>query len=171
VASQVAARLFLALVLIVLIGCGGEEGSVSTVTETTSVTETATVTETVTTTVTATTETPAPDLATRSFQLPSGSIGCLLASGVLRCDILSGLEPEPHESCELDWVGLEIGRTGEASPSCAGDTVFSPDMPTLAYGSSWSRKGITCESRRSGLSCANLNGHELALARGRWSVS
>jgi hypothetical protein len=135
------------------------------------VTETATVIETVTTTVTTTTDTPAPDLATRSFQLPSGNIGCLFASGVLRCDILSGLDPEPTASCELDWVGLGLGRTGAAAPNCAGDTIFNPDMPTLAYGSSWSRQGITCESSRNGLACANRQGHELMLARGSWSVS
>jgi hypothetical protein len=167
---QAAAALPLVLFLL-LTACGDGSDSVSTVTETTSVTETATVTETVTTTVTTRTETPTPDLATRSFQLPSGNIGCLLASGVLRCDILSGLDPEPTASCELDWVGLSIGRTRAAAPNCAGDTIFNPDMPTLAYGSSWSRKGITCESRRTGLRCSNRQGHELSLARGSWSVS
>jgi hypothetical protein len=165
---QAAAALPLVLFLL-LTACGDGSDSMSTVTETTSVTETATVTETVTTTVTTRTETPTPDLATRSFQLPN--IGCLLASGVLRCDILSGLDPEPTASCELDWVGLSIGRTRAAAPNCAGDTIFNPDMPTLAYGSSWSRKGITCESRRTGLRCSNRQGHELSLARGSWSVS
>jgi hypothetical protein len=169
------ARGVVALALVfafLLTGCSGDDSdavSTVTLTQTTSVTETTTVTETVTTTVT--TESPAPDLATRSFQLPSGNIGCLLAARLLRCDIGSGLDPEPVASCELDWVGLTIGRTGAAAPNCAGDTIFDTGAPPLAYGSSWARGGIACESRRTGLRCSNRQGHELRLARGSWTAS
>jgi hypothetical protein len=148
--------------------CGGSE--TVTVTEATTLTET--VSETVSETVTVTeTVTSVPDLATRRFQLPTGNIGCLLAAGVLRCDILSGLQPEPAEDCDFDWVGVELGRTGAAAPNCGSDTIFAAGMPTLAYGSTWSRGGVTCESAESGLSCTNGDGHGLTLARGSWTAT
>ena len=57
-------------------------------------TETNVVTVTNVSTVTA----PAPAAAAHDyarFQMPSHNVGCGLDSGVLRCDILSGLQPEP----------------------------------------------------------------------------
>ena len=112
-----------------------------------------------------------PALTSRSFQMPSKNIGCALHRKVLRCDILSGLQPEPTEECDFDWVGLEIGVTGAASPNCGSDTVFDQGAKTLAYGETWTRREIVCKSRRRGLSCANREGHELTLARDRWSAS
>jgi hypothetical protein len=153
-------------ILLLLVACGGDSGSVSTVTVTATTTEATTTTSTVTTTVTL-----APDLTTRFFLLPSGNIGCILEPDGLRCDIGSGLVPEPTEACDFDWVGLFIGATGPAEPNCGSDTFLGFRMPTLAYGSTWSRMGIVCESRRKGLRCTNREGHELTLARGSWSVS
>ena len=68
-------------------------------------------------------------------------------------------------------MGLELGVTGPAAPNCGSDTVFDQDARTLDYGSTWSRRGIVCESHRRGLSCSNREGHEFTLARGSWSVS
>jgi hypothetical protein len=150
------------LLLVLATACGGGGTETVTVGET--------VTEAVTTTVTETAPS-APGLATRRFQLPSGNIGCLLAAGVLRCDILSGLQPEPAESCDFDWVGVELGRTGPATANCGSDTIFADGMPTLAYGSTWARAGLTCGSEESGLSCTNPEGHGFTLARGSWSTS
>ena len=84
--------------------------------------------------------------STVTFQMPSGNIGCLFGFRQLRCDILSGLEPEPTETCEFDWVGVDLGATGPAAANCGSDTVYDGDAPTLAYGSTWSRGGIVCES-------------------------
>jgi hypothetical protein len=111
-----------------------------------------------------------PDLATPSFQTPSRNIGCLLGGGVLRCDILSGLNPEPETACELDWVGLVLGRNGPAEPQCAGDTVYDQHAPTLAYGGTWRRSGFACASSESGLRCTSPMGESFKLAREGWTT-
>jgi hypothetical protein len=158
------------LVLALAAGCGGGETETVTVSQTATVGET--VTETVTTTVTETgaTETTEPGTSTATFQMPSRNIGCLFAFRQLRCDILSGLDPEPEEACDFDWVGVDMGVTGAAAPNCGSDTVYDADAPTLEYGSSWTRGGITCESEESGLSCTNQEGRGFTLARGSWSA-
>jgi hypothetical protein len=112
-----------------------------------------------------------PDLAGPAFRMPSGNIGCRLAAGILRCDILSGLNPEPGESCELDWVGVALSRHAGAEPLCAGDTVYDQAAPTLAYGGRWRSAGFTCDSTQTGLSCTNRAGRRFSLARGGWTVS
>ena len=108
-----------------------------------------------------------------TFQMPSKNIGCGYLSGlgpaVLRCDIRSGLKPEPRSRCELDWTGISMGG-GAARPTCAGDTVFTPGARVLAYGTVWKRGGFTCLSSRIGLSCANRVGHGFFLAKERWQV-
>jgi hypothetical protein len=111
-----------------------------------------------------------PDLDTPLFQMPSRNIGCRLGGGFLRCDILSGLNPEPAEACELDWTGLVLGRSGAAEPQCAGDTVYDRNAPTLAYGSTWRRSGFACESSESGLRCTSPMGESFKLAREGWTT-
>jgi hypothetical protein len=107
----------------------------------------------------------------RFFQTPSGNIGCAGFRGELRCDIRSGLRPRPPRpaACELDWgFGLGLGRVGRARVVCAGDTVFDPGAPVLAYGSTWRRGGIVCASRAAGLTCENASGRGFFLSRQRW---
>jgi hypothetical protein len=120
---------------------------------------------------------PQPAIATSSsFQMPSKNIGCRLTGHVLRCDILSGLRPEPSKPCELDWVGLSLAPNGHGEPVCAGDTAYDAVAPTLAYGDLWHgagpyRKGIWCESRVTGLTCSSpASEGTLDLARKRWAV-
>lgn len=158
------------LALLLLAGCGGGDETAPAPAATTAPTTTTTTTTT-TVTVTEATTVSAPALSGATFQLPSRNIGCALAADVLRCDVLSGLDPEPESACELDWVGIVLGEHGAAAPQCAGDTVYDRDAPTLAYGQAWARGGFRCESRRSGLSCENEDGHSFALARGGWTVS
>ena len=107
-----------------------------------------------------------------TFRLPSGNIGCTYerASATLRCDILSGLRPEPRRRCELDWTGITLTAAGGARPQCAGDTAFDRRAGVLRYGSSWRRGAITCRSARDGLRCANRRGHGFFLSRQRWRV-
>ena len=111
-----------------------------------------------------------PDLAGREFQMPSRNIGCLFAAGVLRCDILSGLQPEPTTACEFDWVGVVLSKES-AEPNCGSDTVYAKEAPTLAYGGTWQRAGFTCRSGEDGLTCFSGTGHGFKLARESWQAS
>jgi hypothetical protein len=153
------AALLVTTVALLAAGCG--RGSTKT--------ETAVVTVTNVSTVTA----PAPAAADHDyarFQLPSHNIGCGVDSGALRCDILSGLMPEPSQACELDWTGVVLDVERAAQPECAGDTVFDGSAPVLDYGESWAREGISCLSTREGLDCETPAGHGFHLARQAWAV-
>ena len=157
---MVKALVFVTAVAAALAGCGG---STQTVTQVVTQTSVATVT------AEATRAQAEPQHYSR-FQMPSRNIGCGIAAGVLRCDILSGLNPEPALPCELDWTGVELSKGGAARPQCAGDTVYLKSAPVLSYGQSWSRAGITCFSRRTGLECGSEAGHGFNLARQFWGV-
>jgi hypothetical protein len=115
---------------------------------------------------------PAAAASSNFFQLPSKNIGCAYSArpAFLRCDIRTGLKPAPRAKCELDWTGLEISSTGRARPTCAGDTAILPSAPILAYGRTWSRGGITCRSRTTGLRCTNRSGRGFRLARLSWRI-
>lgn len=109
------------------------------------------------------------------FQTPSKNIACGYATGFgpasLRCDIRSGLRPEPRGACELDWTGVSMNATGRARPACAGDTVASPSAYVLHYGRMWARTGFMCLSSRIGLMCTNRTGNGFFLSKERWQVS
>jgi hypothetical protein len=155
------------VVTLLLTACGGDEPnrvSVSTVTTT------VTATQTVTTTVTEAVPTE-PSLSAATFQMPSRNIGCVFGFRQLRCDILSGLDPEPTDACDFDWVGVDLGVTGPAAANCGSDTVYDAGAPTFEYGSTWSRGEIVCESSESALTCTNREGYGFTLARGSWTVS
>ena len=155
--------LLLALVL-ALAACGG--GSTETVTV---VGATQTVVDTVTTEPVPTITTTTPALTSRTLQMPSKNIGCTEGEGVLVCDILSGLQPEPKKQCELDWTGMEMETLGPAQPRCAGDTAYDQSAPVLEYGTAWSRGGFTCVSMSNGLECRNRENHGFLLSRERWT--
>jgi Family of unknown function (DUF6636) len=110
------------------------------------------------------------------FRTPSGNIACGYLSRLgstpasLRCDIRSGLRPEPRRRCELDWTGLGLGRIGRSYTVCAGDTVALPRARVLGYGATWRRNGFVCRSARAGLTCSNRSGHGFFLARDRWRL-
>jgi hypothetical protein len=106
-------------------------------------------------------------LHSATFLMPSRNIGCAVYGGFLRCDIRSGLLPEPARACTLDWTGVQMAAAGPAQPNCAGDTIFDPAAPVLQYGGTWSRGGITCASSTTGLRCSSGR-HGFALARESW---
>ncbi len=138
-------RLVLLLgVVLAAAACGGASTETVTVTGTP---QTETHTVTVTLEPEQTVSTSAPALKTPTFQMPSKNIGCATSEGVLVCDILSGLKPEPKQKCELDWTGMEMERLGPSQPRCAGDTAYVQSAPVLQYGTSWSRDGFTCVSQ------------------------
>ena len=111
-----------------------------------------------------------------TFRTPSRNIACAYipraAGGVptLRCDILSGLRPQPRRACRLDWTGLELVAARRARPVCAGDTVYQSSAPILRYGRTWRRGPFVCVSRRIGLRCRERAGHGFLLSRSRWRV-
>jgi hypothetical protein len=107
-------------------------------------------------------------LRTRNFQMPSKNIGCHVDGGVLRCDILSGLKPEPKRDCEQDWVGLLLRNKHRALANCAGDTVYKQNAPVLKYGHVWKSDRIHCVARTTGLRCDNSSGYGFKLAREDW---
>lgn len=109
-------------------------------------------------------------LTTRSFQMPSGNIHCHLqrSNNTLRCDIRSGLQPEPKKACDFDWVGLLLSRMHRAKPNCASDALPNPDPPVLQYGERWERRNRFCVAKRSGLYCHNASGYHFKLSRTDW---
>lgn len=110
----------------------------------------------------------------KTFRTPSKNIGCRYEPApsffrtVLRCDILSGLQPQPSKDCELDWAGLMIQRRHRVHLVCAGDTAYPPHGRILRYGHHWRRHGIACVSRRTALRCHNRSHHGFRLARESW---
>jgi hypothetical protein len=108
-------------------------------------------------------------LASPTFQMPSKNIGCTFGEGVLVCDVLSGLNPEPQKSCELDWTGMEMESNGPAQPRCAGDTAYVQSAPVLAYGDTWGSGGFFCTSATTGLKCFNRDEHGFSLSREAWA--
>jgi hypothetical protein len=156
-------RVLLLGLVLAAAACGGKEAATVTVTGRQPPPETVTVEplQTITTTT--------PELATTTFQMPSNNIGCATSEGVLVCDILSGLKPEPKQKCELDWTGMEMERLGPSQPRCAGDTAYVQSAPVLQYGTSWSRGGFTCVSQGYGVQCRNQENHGFLLARAAWA--
>jgi hypothetical protein len=104
------------------------------------------------------------------FQTPSGNIHCMFDAGerVLRCDLArfdGKLLPRPKD-CELDWGNsFYLAARGKPGGVCHGDTVMAPSNPKLGYGTSWSKSGITCTSRQTGLRCVNLDRRGFELSR------
>ena len=64
--------------------------------------------------------------------------------------------------------------TGRSFPvMCAGDPgpfLVESKARVLAYGRSWHAGGITCTSRRTGLTCRNRDGHGFFVSRERWRL-
>ena len=154
-----------ALCLLLVAACGDEGDSSATATTATSTAATSTTAPTE-----EETQPEEPAASFDAFVTPSQNIACAYSEegAVLRCDILSGLEPPPTAECELDWTGVVIGQGGPADPQCAGDTVYSNELPVLGYGEEWERGGIRCASDETGLECSNGEGHSLFLSRESW---
>lgn len=116
-----------------------------------------------------------------AFKTPSGNIVCGYSvsadgrSASIGCGIKSGLEPAPRNTCvDMDYSGksVSLNATGRARPVvCAGDPgpfLVEAKAHVLRYGKSWRRGGITCASRRTGLTCTNRGGHGFFLSRSHW---
>jgi hypothetical protein len=106
------------------------------------------------------------------FAMPSGNIGCFLASTSVRCDIgAKAWEPPPKPSdCELDWgSGLVVDAEG-VTFACAGDTVLG-GAEVLAYGESARAGDFICESSSANVRCRHVpSGRGFTLARERYTT-
>jgi hypothetical protein len=115
-------------------------------------------------------------LTTKTFRTPSKNIACayypasVTGRVVFRCDILSGLSPQPKRHCEGDWTGASMSGRGFAGATCAGDTVYDTRAPILAYGRNWSFGGLFCSSKTTGLRCSNRDRHGFFLSRASWRI-
>ena len=100
-----------------------------------------------------------------AFVMPSRNIACLYNSKAIRCDIFSGIKPEPTKACKFYWKGVLLHGTGTPSFLCIIDTIYEPSAPVLKFGSTWSRGPIFCRSTTRGLRCQNGSGHGFFLSR------
>lgn len=119
----------------------------------------------------------APALAqdTASFRSPTGNIHCMILTrgdAEARCDLREATPSfAPPADCEQDYgYAFVVGSVGPGRPICAGDTVFMPGSPVLAYGQSVMLGGFTCLSERTGMTCVNARGHGFSLARAQQRV-
>ena len=148
---------------VLLLGCGGGDGTV-TVTETLTQgtpSETAGSTTTAADSSPSTTadgDTPPADQTVKKltgFTSPTGNIGCYIDRRSVRCDIgdPDWSPPPAPKSCQLDYgQGIELRAGGSAAFVCAGDTALGGG-DTLAYGTSIAAGLLRCESEESGMTC------------------
>ena len=108
-----------------------------------------------------------------AFVSPSGNIGCYLTAETARCDIAkkSWAPPPAPDDCDLDWAsGVAVGKPGEATFTCAGDTVLgAPDK--LEYGQALKAGPIRSDSSSAGMRCENTaTGHGFTIAKERYDL-
>ena len=116
--------------------------------------------------------------SSEGFIIPSKNIYCRIAefsdkpaSNYVRCEIATKLNPMPTQpkSCDLDWGnGLVLSKTKKAEVLCAGDIIYSPDLPILNYGKTWKRDGFTCTAATTGLTCTNRKNKGFSLNSKKW---
>ena len=112
------------------------------------------------------------------FHSPSGNIRCLLLAGKpanLLCTIgqasyTKQLQDQCMARASVDWHGFMLPSARKATPNCSGGILYTqpPVYVNLAYGTSWSRGGFTCDSRVGGVTCRSTHGHGLFLSRLSW---
>lgn len=94
---------------------------------------------------------PTPSSVQKGFLTPSGNIVCnagpYRGRPLIACTVFS----EANSRGQKVWAMHPEGR------AMVGFVVgnAASDMPKLAYGRTWSWRGIRCTSRRRGLTCTN----------------
>ena len=156
-------------------GCGDDEETPSTVTET-ETTETPPSGETTGTETGTDGETPPSDIEVTEltgFTSPTANIGCLIDRESVRCDIAERTwePPKAPASCELDYgQGIELSAGGEAAFVCAGDTALQAGDP-LPYGSSIRAGLLLCESTEAAIFCRDVeSGRGFSLSREGYEI-
>lgn len=110
----------------------------------------------------------------KSFQSPSGNIGCFIMDDqptYARCDIRDYTPTVVNDQglCELEY-GDSYAISGGASRGevvCHGDTAFDSNARVLKYGQEITMGDITCWSEKTGMTCANNNGAGFTVAKAR----
>jgi hypothetical protein len=113
-----------------------------------------------------------------SFFTPSKNIHCTIDNDgesilSLWCDTNTPINPLPPKAtgCKWGWDGriLVLNSNGEirfpCSPPAGEDYRFDP---ILKYGQVWKRRGFTCISKTTGLTCYAKNGKGFFLSRDSW---
>jgi len=101
------------------------------------------------------------------FTTPSGNIACeadLNENGTraLHCVLFSASGTRGEKTWSMRPRGRAIVRYVQAN--------VATETPTLRYGKTWRWHGITCTSRKSGLTCRNTAGHGWFLSRQRQRI-
>jgi hypothetical protein len=105
-----------------------------------------------------------------SFRTPSGFSTCVMHKADVTCIAnikTENIPPKPTE-CTYDWGGVfSINTRGKVSWACySGSIDFDFNKYTiLKYGSSLSMNGITCTSRKTGLTCINRDNRGWVISR------
>jgi hypothetical protein len=105
---------------------------------------------------------------TVGFKTPSYSIYCVLEDSWLRCDMkqISGPLPARPRDCSFQWGdAFVIEPSGLGYRLCHGDTVANDALPTLSYGMTWERGGLTCKLDKTVLTCMNGAKHGFSLSK------
>src|SRR5215831_13839011 len=90
------------------------------------------------------------------FRTPTHNIACDLRFGQARCDIRHRTYTLPARPKSCPHVvnfgqGLFVGKSGKGRIVCAGDTVYDPSFPVLAYGNSDRFGHFSCASNTDGV--------------------
>ena len=94
-----------------------------------------------------------------AFQTPSGNIACATwpeDEGSVRCDIsqYTYVPPPRPDYCDTDWGGaFSIEPDANVNMLCAGDTVYSLDLPKSAPGTSVVIGRSICKVQRRSVEC------------------
>jgi hypothetical protein len=94
------------------------------------------------------------------FQLPDGSIACMIDSDTVRCDVAQHTytpPKNPNPACEGDY-GDAVMMSGSKAPTfiCISDTVADPSLPKLTNGSTTQVGDIMCFSDPPSVTCLSL---------------
>jgi hypothetical protein len=109
------------------------------------------------------------------FRSPTGNIKCFVVRS-LYCEIdKANYRQRLQARCGLDWHGFELNAMSRAKSYCTSNAAYNmgterPNNAKLAYGKSFRHGVFTCQSRVTGVTCRNRNGHGLFLSRQAWRI-
>ncbi len=91
-----------------------------------------------------------------AFQTPSGNITCATADGDVACEIsqFTYTPPPKPDWCDVDWgYRYFIRPDGSGEFSCAGDTMYNPELPKPAAGTTVTIGHAICEVQTESVKC------------------